>query len=562
MEAKHILLLVGLTVALTFLLSACSTTNLGGDATTLKEEVSQKTIDVYKIYEGNFFKRLASSTYDSSDWFSLSKNLEILLENEYYDLAENLLKRVNYDYQTMDDVLALQDSEEYVKAYDLVTQLLAQEPDFVYAYMLSGDLDMLVSEEQQTDDEIPIACVDPAGGPDEFVFDSVTGAYQDTPTDANVKHDSCEGADTDILFEAVCGPDGFITTQEINCEFGCEFGRCIFESEVEQPIPSYICEDSDGGQDSDVVGTVTGVYRDDPTTQVIVYDTCPLPEKGGPAAYITEYYCDKDGFIASVEMPCALGCEAGACTQPEIECTDTDGGSNEFTLGTVSGVFSDNPNEFVVLDDYCVTPKSDTPTYVVEYMCGRGDFITSSSIDCEFGCEDGACLDELVTTDDTNTTDPVDPVDDSSSSNTHHSSSGTITDYDFNSPIPTSSVNEGSYEVDDCLEVELSVDTTYTDMYYTLDGSEPTQDSAILYEQAICLEPGTKTLKYRSYKLGKIPSEVITKEFVITSTQQDVSPVQEVVHESVEDVVEPTKEKRGFFGSIGHFFKCLFSKAC
>ena len=80
------------------------------------------------------------------------------------------------------------------------------------------------------------------------------------------------------------------------------------------------------------------------------------------------------------------------------------------------------------------------------------------------------------------------------------------------------------------------------------------------------LEPGKVTLQYRAYKLGKVPGKVVTKSYTITtkSSQTEEIVVEEnpLSQEELDALIANSQEKKGFFGSIGHFFKCLFSKAC
>jgi hypothetical protein len=71
----------------------------------------------------------------------------------------------------------------------------------------------------------------------------------------------------------------------------------------------------------------------------------------------------------------------------EYVCSDTDGGTDIYTKGTLEGpklITGAKPTDACL--DY-----ADTPT-LLEYSCVNERGYTSSSEPCEFGCADGACL--------------------------------------------------------------------------------------------------------------------------------------------------------------------------
>jgi hypothetical protein len=84
---------------------------------------------------------------------------------------------------------------------------------------------------------------------------------------------------------------------------------------------------------------------------------------------LREFSCGKEG-VEETEIRCPSGCRDGACI-----CQDTDGGWNYFEQGTTGGS-----------TDYC---RADGDT-LVEYGCGGGG--DSRTVDCQYGCRDGACI--------------------------------------------------------------------------------------------------------------------------------------------------------------------------
>ncbi len=71
----------------------------------------------------------------------------------------------------------------------------------------------------------------------------------------------------------------------------------------------------------------------------------------------------------------------------EYICTDTDGGTDIYKKGYLDGpklTTGASPKDFCL--DYAETPT------LLEYSCVNERGFTSSSVPCEFGCEDGACL--------------------------------------------------------------------------------------------------------------------------------------------------------------------------
>ncbi|MFW5977094.1 MAG: FN3 associated domain-containing protein [Candidatus Nanoarchaeia archaeon] len=675
MQAKHILLLVGLTVALTVLLSACSTTNLGGDATTDETKVSDETITAFEDFKEKFYFLLSEEEYVFEDWKQLQNKIEEVLAYETYEPLETLSSRVNFIITSFEEVQMLFSEEKYDLALEEVKTLLEEEPDFVAAkIMLSKIEDRIASQE---DEEELVECVDLAGGADEFTFDYVTGAYESDPSDAKVLHDSCAGADGVLLYESVCGEDGFITTREFECEFGCESGACLdgslqileencqsnydsanqlyeeilsrdsYNEDMHEQLLDYLnyilanCEDfSEVYEDAssahaqitilldhsndylnlwhelnyryqkimlvadpfelnvdELKAVLTGfdeLLQMDPNDETVLSKKAALEQiqycyfsedsvqaqKLYDEAYFNEEFVEELYIDAqkaydelaqkTCEVPYVLDTLERInqlLSYPEEFMHFFQKANHFYQHEKWDDAYEHYKLAFEIVQDDEVNSRLDELEDILENLQIADDTQENETVDdiqeneTVDDIQENETVDDVVSDEESQDSQESSDDDTTSTSSTHHSSSGTVTNSDFNSPTPTSSVENGTYEVDECLEVELAVNTTYTKVYYTLDGSEPTQEEGLEYNTTLCLEPGQQTLKYISHQLGKAPSDVIKQSFVITSTQED-EVVQDVEQEPVQEIVEPTSEKRGFFGSIGHFFNCLFSKDC
>jgi hypothetical protein len=208
------------------------------------------------------------------------------------------------------------------------------------------------------------------------------------------------------LREYYCDPEGGGIMDEIyRCPNGCEDGVCI-------------CGDSDGGRSYFTQGTTEEetdycieeglahgrlreyfcdrnhvVYED--VSCICRNNSCECHETDRGRNYfqkgrilkdplnrsdeclssrrLREYYCD-DGELRYDDIEC-YSCVDGACV-----CEDSDGGVDYFERGTTS----------VGNTDYCF----DT-TRLIEYFVrleGNDCVQYSASVDCEVGCESGACI--------------------------------------------------------------------------------------------------------------------------------------------------------------------------
>ena len=269
---------------------------------------------------------------------------------------------------------------------------------------------------------------------------SVKGAV--TSSDGVSLADKCLNAST--VLEYYCSGSE-ISNKEIACEDGleCKDGVC---AEAEAPEPA--CNDSDGGKNVTVRGTVTAggdsstdscngtvavkeYYCDDNESASRVMD-CPggtacesgkcaeieegcddsddgesVTKKGtvtitgvnGTKNYtdtcyseatVIEYACNDTALVTKkIACPGSSLCAAGICETPEEECEDTDDGKDETTKGTVT----------LGNDDAVDRCKSDTE--VTEYYCSNNE-IKSEVIECDGDdtCVDGRCVGECTETDD------------------------------------------------------------------------------------------------------------------------------------------------------------------
>ncbi len=147
------------------------------------------------------------------------------------------------------------------------------------------------------------------------------------------------------------------------------------EEPVEEPVeepqeePVEECSDFDG-KDSSVKGTTTAFGN-------VFIDICSDPMT------VKEYYCE-GGEAKSTFLECSEGfkCKDGQCIKGRIECTDTDGGNDIYTAGSVT-IESLLKGEYI---DKCLDGSR-----LKEYYC-EDDELAIAEVECEAGCFKARCL--------------------------------------------------------------------------------------------------------------------------------------------------------------------------
>ncbi len=229
------------------------------------------------------------------------------------------------------------------------------------------------------------------------------------------------------------------------CQYGCEKGVC---KEPEEGIEyGYTCEDSDNGKELFTKGITKGKDKDG--NAVEVEDYCTWGSYG--YAFVVEGSCDySTDTVYYAQYSCEWGCKDGACASSASEQTDsceqtkdTDGRT------TVKGMEKSEPYEYTNAcqdefsfvgyycdgrtyntftqncqhrcdDGICVGPSCSetvsesgvitvtgieygeeysqtsycTGNYLLEAYCDEYEWPSSKSIECEYGCADGACKKE------------------------------------------------------------------------------------------------------------------------------------------------------------------------
>ena len=80
---------------------------------------------------------------------------------------------------------------------------------------------------------------------------------------------------------------------------------------------------------------------------------------------------------------------------PAALCMDSDNGLNYYVKGDATG-FEVDGETHSTFEDYCAnSPTYDTEYNLVEQYC-KGDYVYADFYTCPNGCEDGACIDEVV----------------------------------------------------------------------------------------------------------------------------------------------------------------------
>lgn len=145
-----------------------------------------------------------------------------------------------------------------------------------------------------------IPCHDSDGGENLFEQGIIYGTFHGQPDRAWEFEDECLSLST--VKEYSCDRGLYIGHSELKCPEAstCRNGGCTRVS----------CEDSDGGQDFAVQGTVTVRNTDTGETEASSTDECV---DYGKAIHQAEYYCGADGRILNTGKVCPNGCADGVC---------------------------------------------------------------------------------------------------------------------------------------------------------------------------------------------------------------------------------------------------------
>ncbi len=313
---------------------------------------------------------------------------------------------------------------------------------------VASDGSITIVEEADTDfveEEIPVNnCVDSDGGDNPDVYGTLSG--KDVWGNVIDQTDQCGSGTATIndVFEKVCTETSHTYTQH-QCENGCENGAC-----VTPPVNN--CVDSDGGDNPDVYGTLSGT---DVWGNVIDQpDQC-----GSGTATINEVFekvCTETSHTYT-QHQCENGCENGACVTPPVNnCVDSDGGDNPDVYGTLSG--TDVWGNVIDQPDQCGSGTA-TINEVFEKVCTETSH-TYTQHQCENGCENGACVEA-----------------------TEQQVCGNNV-VDENEGCDDGNTNNGDGCTDDCVievdkgcwETDTGVEGTYTGYYYDYYGNDYSYD--------------------------------------------------------------------------------------
>lgn len=257
-------------------------------------------------------------------------------------------------------------------------------------------------------------CIDSDGGYNPNIYGTVKYGKEE-------EKDLCENLDT--LLEFTCSSSQQAFANRINCPNGCLGGACksspaCGNGKIEGTeqcddgntqsgdgcsktcLVEYLynnCIDSDGGEKASIQGKTS-------KGDVSSTDTCTSTNT------LSEYFC-RDNAIVSTTIRCANTCQLGACTpatnvcgnniietpetcddgnttsydgcsntcKTEIACNDSDGGSVAEKKGNIT-------QGAIVSTDNC-----SSTTTLTEFICKTPYQSSSTSITCQYGCQNGAC---------------------------------------------------------------------------------------------------------------------------------------------------------------------------
>lgn len=154
------------------------------------------------------------------------------------------------------------------------------------------------------------------------------------------------------------------------------YARLVGDDEETTPVIN--CIDGDNGQDIFNKGTVS--FVDEFGQSYEEEDYC---KEHFFNLYLVEYSCEGNTLLKKKSYPCSDSkCIDGACKKSNT-CTDSDGGKDYFTKGTVTAEYPDG--SIIENTDLCVWGV------LQEFYCEDGSIKLSSDICSNSVCSDGAC---------------------------------------------------------------------------------------------------------------------------------------------------------------------------
>ena len=114
---------------------------------------------------------------------------------------------------------------------------------------------------------------------------------------------------------------------------------------------------------------------------------------------------------------------------------------------------------------------------------------------------------------------------------------------------PTADVISGEYK--ETQKVTLSCDTDKAAIYYTLDGSDPTEYNGILYTEPITID-GAVTLKFYAAAVGMNDSDVMTEQYVIN---YDGARSAWMTYDELPDEVKENQDTYEIYTDTGYTYK-------
>ena len=148
-----------------------------------------------------------------------------------------------------------------------------------------------------------------------------------------------------------------------------------------------LCADTDTGIDYNTAGIVSYSYKE-------YYDRCYRQDR---RQYLREYYC-KNNAANKKKLICPEACQYGKCIPQEEFIkgnSDSDKGIEPNIFGYISISTKQGQKEYY---DYCITYKG--KEYVYEWYLDEKN-IRKTPIECQNGCQDGACIEKTACTKET-----------------------------------------------------------------------------------------------------------------------------------------------------------------